>query len=532
VRSELDARERHGLRLGVAGAVLAFVTLTTVQAVAVRPYLPPDELYHVGYAVTVLDGRLPTLTTPLPTERVPLMGADDRPRRVYVANHPPLFYAVTALPLGLGERVGAPRAGLVAARLLSATLAAGGVVMVAWLAALLPGLPHVSAFVYNDGLGFLAASATLVAVVAVVRRGPTSARLAGLTAAAAALTRAPGLALAALAGAAAAGGVLLHGQRAPARRLLAAAGAGALLGGLAAGSAIGFYLRNRALYGSLTGAAYNQELFRFKPQDHTLDLLLSPAYALRLYDGLWVWTRFNLPRVPTLPALVAVPRMVGLLALAGLAVAASSRLRTHRPPGRDLPALVAWTLALAWPVGVYAMVASYDGNGGHTHPRYLLPGLAVLAVVAAIGLDRLPGARRGLWIAAVTLAQLALTGAAWAGFVTALRGRRPEGPADLLRAVADLLNPGGAGRPWLLLALALARVQPHPNGWTPPSGAADDGPQDAVEEDTGWPGYRSGHPSTGSRPGGTPAGRRTAPTGSTPAGRGRTSTRSTSRRSP
>jgi hypothetical protein len=86
-----------------------------------------------------------------------------------VANHPPLFYAVTALPLGLGERVGAPRAGFVAARLLSATLAAGGLVMVAllalllvpgrprvavgaaWLAALLPGLPHVSAFVYNDG---------------------------------------------------------------------------------------------------------------------------------------------------------------------------------------------------------------------------------------------------------------------------------------------------------------------------------------------------------------------------------------------
>jgi hypothetical protein len=78
-------------------------------------------------------------------------------------------------------------------------------------------------------------------------------------AAAAALTRAPGLALVAVA---AAGGVLVAG--------------------LAAGPAIGFYLRNRQLYGSLTGAAYNQELFGFKPQDHVLDLLLSPAYALRL----------------------------------------------------------------------------------------------------------------------------------------------------------------------------------------------------------------------------------------------------------
>jgi hypothetical protein len=32
--------------------VLAFLALTTVRAVAIRPYLPPDKLYHVGYAAT------------------------------------------------------------------------------------------------------------------------------------------------------------------------------------------------------------------------------------------------------------------------------------------------------------------------------------------------------------------------------------------------------------------------------------------------------------------------------------------------
>ena len=99
--------------------MLAFLALTAVQAVAIRPYLPPDELYHVGYAASVLDGRLPTLTSPLPGDRVPLLPDDGRPRRVYVANHPPLFYAVTALPLAAGERFGAPRAGFLAARLLS-----------------------------------------------------------------------------------------------------------------------------------------------------------------------------------------------------------------------------------------------------------------------------------------------------------------------------------------------------------------------------------------------------------------------------
>jgi hypothetical protein len=392
------------------------------------------------------------------------------------------------------ERLSTPRAGLLAARLLSCSLAAAGLVMVAWLAgllvpgrpqvavgagwlaALLPSLPHVSALVYNDGLGFLAATATLVAAVALVRHGPSRPRLAGLTAAAAAaaLTRAPGLALTALAAAAAATGVLLHVRWAPARRVLAAAGAGALVGGIAGGSAVWFYLRNRALYGSVTGAGYNQELFGFKPQDHMLDLLLSPAYGLRLYDGLWVWTRFNLPQVPTLPAQAAVPRAVGALVLMGLMIAVVGRLRTRRPAGPIASPMASWTLALAWPVGVYTMVAAYDGQGGHTHPRYLFPGLAVLAVVGAIGLDQLPGARRGLWVMGVTLAQLALTGAAWFGFLTALYGSRPGSLPDLVGAVADLLGGAGVGWAWLLLAvagsmlvaafallvLALIRVQP------------------------------------------------------------------------
>ena len=482
----LDARQRRAVRSGLAGAVLALLTLSGVQALALRPYLPPDELYHVAYAVTVMDGRLPTLTTPVPAGRVPLMPADGQPRRIYVANHPPLFYVVGAVPLWLGERLGAPRAGFLAARLLSASLAAAGLAMVAWLAlllvpgrpavavgaawlaALLPSLPHVSAFVYNDGLGFLAATATLVAAVAVVRRGPSPARLAGLAAAAAvaALTRAPGLAMVAVAAAAAATGVLLHARRPALRRVLLAAGAGALVGGVAGASAIGFYLRNRSLYGSLTGAAYNQRLFRFVPQDHVLELLRSPVdqdefvqgiHALRLYDGLWTWTRFNLPRVPAPPVLVAVPRVLAVAALAGLAVAAAGRLRAlhlHRPAGGDLAAVAAWTLAVGWGAGVYVMVASYDGHGGHTHPRYLFPGLAVLAVAAASGLDQLPGARRGRWIWGAALAQLALTGVAWASFVTALRGRRPGSPADLLQAVAGLLADGGVGWPWMVLVLA------------------------------------------------------------------------------
>jgi hypothetical protein len=113
---------------------------------------------------------------------------------------------------------------------------------------------------------------------------------------------------------------------------------------------------------------------------------------------------------------------------------------------------------VGWGVVVYVMVTSYDGHGGHLHPRCLFPGLAVLAVAAALGLDRLPGARRGLWIWGATLVQLALTGAAWVGFVTAVRGRRPGSLADQPGAIAELLKAGGAPWPWLVLALAAVLV--------------------------------------------------------------------------
>ena len=355
------------------------------------------------------------------------------------------------------------------------------------MAALLPSLPHVAAFVYNDGLGFLAATAALVAAVLVIRRGPTPPRLAWLTvaAAAAALTRAPGLAMVAVAAAAAAVAALLHGRRSLLHGALLAAGAGVLVGVLAGGAAIWFYLRNRSLYGSLTGAAYNQRLFRLVPQDHVLKLLRSPEYALRLYDGLWTWTRFNLPRVAPPQALAVVPRVLGLAAVAGLAVDVAGRLRAlHRPAGDALVAAVAWTAAVGWGVAVYVMVASYDGQGGHTHPRYLFPGLAVLAVAAALGLDRLPGARRGLWVWTATVVQLALTGVAWAMFVTALRGRRPGSLGDLAGAVADLLEAGGVRWPWavlilaatllavalVLLGLALTQVEPRAGERPPPDG--------------------------------------------------------------
>ena len=478
----LRTRRDRGIAAGVAGALLAFLALTSVQALGISPYLPPDELYHVSYAVVVRDGHLPTLSTPVPAGEIPLLRPDGRPRRVYTANHPPLFY----LPESVVLRIGSPAVALLAARLLSAAFGAAGVLLVAWLAlalvpsrprvavaaawfvALLPAVPHYSAFVYNDGLGFLASTAVLVAGVLALRRGPTRWRLLGLAAgaAAAALTRAPGVALIAVAATVAAVAVWLHVQRPPGRRLPLAAGAGALVGGASLASSIWFYLRNRALYGQLTGSRFNQELFGFPAQDHPARLVASPGYLLRLFDGLWVWTRFPTRQIPVQRALVLLPRVIALLIVAGLAVAAVRALRaraartaaTSAPaPRAPLGGIAAWLLLAGWLVLAFLMVAWYDGNGGHTHARYLLPAIGVVAVAAGVGLDALPGARRGLSTLAVSLAMLALTGFAWSRFVAEV-SRAGAPPAPTPRALAEMLHQHGVAHPWLLLAAATLLV--------------------------------------------------------------------------
>jgi hypothetical protein len=338
-------------------------------------------------------------------------------------------------------------------------------------------VPHYSAFIYNDGLGFLASTAALVAGALALRRGPTGWRLLGLGsgAAAAALTRAQGLALVGVAGLVAVVAVWLHGRQAPLRRLLAAAAAGALVGGAALASSLWFFLRNRALYGQLTGSQYNQTLFGFPAQNQSARLVTSPRYVLDLFDGLWVWTRFPTRQVPVQHGVVLVSRVIALAALAGLAVAAARGLHRlgARPaamgPGdvsgrsrvagarRAQPGGVASPLMLVgWLVLAFLMVAWYDGNGGHTHARYLLPAIGVVAIGAAVGLDALPGARR-LTTLAVSVALLALTGLAWSRFVAEVAHAGitpPSGP----RAVADLLHQHGVAHPWVLLAAAALTV--------------------------------------------------------------------------
>src|SRR6266511_1322727 len=128
---------------------------------------------------------------------------------------------------------------------------------------------------------------------------------------------------------------------------------------------------------------------------------------------------------------------------AGLAGAARGRRRV---------ALLAGWLLLA-----FLMVAWYDGNGGHTHARFLLPAIGVVAIGAAVGLAAARGARGGLTALVVSVALLALTGFAWSRFVAAV-AHAGATPAPTPRAVADMLHRHGVAHPWMLLAAASLTV--------------------------------------------------------------------------
>ncbi|MGI8873611.1 MAG: hypothetical protein ACR2KP_04660, partial [Egibacteraceae bacterium] len=184
------------LRLGMAGAVLVFATLAVLHAVTIPPFLPADEPAHYGYARSLGAGRLPTVDTAIPgsqaTQLLVRLVADPDPNKsdVWVANHPPLFAALAALPVALGEATDRPVAGLLAARLISALAGAAAVALTGALAlvllprrprvavlavgllATMPLVAHVSGIAYNDALAMAAVSASILGGAAALRHGP------------------------------------------------------------------------------------------------------------------------------------------------------------------------------------------------------------------------------------------------------------------------------------------------------------------------------------------------------------------------
>jgi hypothetical protein len=477
--------------VGLAGVLLTFAVLASLQALTIYPFHPPDEVSHVGYALEVSRGDLPTIETPAPAGEMPLLQHHLNKRRpanqtIWTANHPPLYYLLAAAPLRLGVEFGHPLGGIRAARLVTVAISLAGLaltgllarellparpelwVAAAGLAALVPGLVRTSALIYNDALMFALTTAGLLLIARVLRRGPTPRRVALLAAvaAAAALTRATGLMVAAVAVAAVLAAVLLNDRR-PARRrvvhAVAAAGAVAVTVAAAAGW---FYLRNQALYGSATGTDALLQKFSRTARGTVSQALIDRSYWREHLRRLWEYTGG-----PWAHDLVSKSWLLTFLPVLGLAFAAVRWLRKAEPPRP--PLLLAWLACLAVAVLVEFSAISFYSLGGQPHGRYLLPVLGVLAVAAAAGMAGLPGPRALPTIAMLPVL-VVVNLIAWQRYLTVtllphggpnaiLTGLRSGHlPAWLLVPAGVLLAAGLAGQAWALWTLSARPALPVP----------------------------------------------------------------------
>ncbi|MPZ86594.1 MAG: phospholipid carrier-dependent glycosyltransferase [Nitriliruptorales bacterium] len=388
---------RAPLLLGALGAVLLFVTLGTLQALTVPPFLPADEASHTGYALIVAGGELPTIGDPAPE----VISGIPEDRLTWTANHPPLYYLLASVPLRWGLESGDPLGGFLGARMLGVALGAASVALAAWLArllvprrpmlavgaaavtAMMPSFVHISALVHNDALAVLSATGLLIAGVLVAQRGPSVLRLAavGILSAAAATTRVSGFVTVAVAALAVAGGTWLRGGGDPLRRGLRAAAAG-MVGVAAALAASGwFYLRNVRLYGDPTGAEALFDVFGRSPGQPPWAYLVSAEFWLVLQRD-W-WGRFG-GGWAIGGGELAITRWLVVLAAPGLVFAGIRWLRRGRPrPETGL--CISWAAAGLQFALLVISVAGFASRGGSTHGRYVFPAVALAALVVAAG---------------------------------------------------------------------------------------------------------------------------------------------------
>jgi hypothetical protein len=476
-------RERRLVWMGVFGAALTFAMLGSLW-LAVPTYRPADEASHVAYARELSHGRLPTIDTVMSADGDPrlarmLAGRDKQHRTIWTANHPPLYYALVAVPLRIGSASGYPLAGVQAARLLSLGLSALGLVALAYvvlqlvpgrpqlavaaagLAGLLPSFVSISARVYNDSLAFLAITVAVAASVVFVIRGPSAVRLAAVAASAslAALTRASGLLVVGLAGLAVLigvwraspdpGGPPLAGLGGILRRVGRAVLWAGVVGVAVVAVAGWFYLRNRRLYGDLTGSAALLERFDRPPAGSMLGRLTDPTFWRAQQEIMW-----RLEPDAVHPGPVAQKLwLLGLVPLAGLLLAGRRWLaglgRGRRP---DVGRLVGVGLCVLLLGLLQLSVVQLVSDGHYIHARYLFPGLVTIGLAAAVGLAALPGGRRGLPAVAMLLAMTAVNLWVWGRHLDVLS---VDAPPWLLAAVLPPLLVGLA-----LQAVALWRLAP------------------------------------------------------------------------
>ncbi len=443
----------HRARRGVVGILIAFSVLGLLNVFTVPPMLPRDESSHVSYALRVARGHLPTLDDQNVRGVIPHMRTS---LPIFTANHPPLLYAIVAVPLEIGIRAHRPLLGLRAARatsflfavatVLGAAMLAGLVlpgrarapVIAAAVVALTPTVPHTTALVYNDAIGMAGSTWLLVAGMLILRRGPTRRLVLLLLGVAAFAALARSSSLFALPSAIALAGF-------GARRWRPALLIGALTVASAALAGGWFYLRNRHLYGSFLGTGYLKRpgtaTVHSRPfTDALLSFHVYRYMAGRLWDG-WVFAS----RLPPWPGLVGA--LIELPALVGLVEAGRRAVKRRARPSRDT-VIVGSCIAVFSAIVLLSIVTFY-ATGGNAFARYLFPLLPVIGILIAIGYEHLPWQLTPVALGATAIANIAL----WHRFVIANGGVESNTPG-----VAELQALRGAGLRGAPVLLAIAAI--------------------------------------------------------------------------
>lgn len=386
---------------GILAAAAVFCVLAVAHALAFPPFAATDEAANIGYALSVADGTLPSLDTPIPDDRIPGLTEQLTRRRsmgradwVWTANHPPLFFVIAALPLKLGLVLDRPVLGVWLVRLVDVLLGGSLVVAIGWLAARLyptrPKIPILAAtwvsvlplfaaqgpLVYCDQAAHALGTCCIVLTLSPKDVSKNVLTLLASCATAAVLTRISGVVFVELA-------VMLWIVRGGSWRKAFIVFTPAVLAVLL------LLGRSASMYGDISGSGYNLVKLGRPPGPPILWLLTSPeVYLDQLLQLVGTGFRsvalWEAPSIEVgLPALYVAMASAFLLPMIGLLVAV--RRGSIRPTTLWTPAILGLL-----PIAALAMLMLHTSRGGYEHARYLFMALPVAAIVIAIGLDALP----------------------------------------------------------------------------------------------------------------------------------------------
>ncbi|MWB99860.1 DUF2142 domain-containing protein [Agromyces seonyuensis] len=372
-------------------AAIGFAVTASALTALTNAYLQtPDETAHLDYAVQVWHGALPVFENG--PAIAPPFGAI--PPVQWVAQHPPLFYALLAPVVGPLVDAGRYPDAVLAGRLMNSLLSGVAVLAVWWAARRLhptrPAVAPVAAIaaamtgmlllvggaIYSDQLVIVFAALAVGVAASVLRNGVTTRLMvaAVLVATGGMLSRlAFALFLVALVAAVILAPAVAGSRwRGWARKLLALA----LMAAVTAVSSGWFYLRNQRLTGHIAGGHSDWSAEHLGRVSRSLsDVATDMAFWTKLL-GVY---RFNAPIDSPLQWALLVPAVVGV----GVVVVLFVRRLRQRRWGADL-LIVPMCAALV--LGLLASQVQYTAFGGGVNTRYVLPLTVITATLVALGL--------------------------------------------------------------------------------------------------------------------------------------------------